>query len=108
MRPQQLTFPVEIDHNFSRAHRIVTTSILPVVEQYAEHSQSVWENSKFWKQFFEASANVSLSGYEEPPEQDETATGEDITATTPSTSAYASPSGARDDNEDTMTPQTNN
>ncbi|KAI9846569.1 MAG: DASH complex subunit ask1 [Sclerophora amabilis] len=55
----------EIDHNFSRAHRIVTTSILPVVEQYAEHSKAVWDGSKFWKQFFEASANVSLSGYEE-------------------------------------------
>ncbi|KAH7314042.1 DASH complex subunit Ask1-domain-containing protein [Rhexocercosporidium sp. MPI-PUGE-AT-0058] len=55
----------EIDHNFSRAHRIVTSSILPIVEQYAEHSNAVWEGSKFWKQFFEASANVSLSGVEE-------------------------------------------
>jgi DASH complex subunit ASK1 len=55
----------EIDHNFSRAHRIVTSSILPVVEQYATHSKDVWEGSKFWKQFFESSANVSLSGYEE-------------------------------------------
>ncbi|AEO67011.1 uncharacterized protein THITE_2115692 [Thermothielavioides terrestris NRRL 8126] len=55
----------EIDHNFSKAHRIVTTSILPLVEQYGEHSRSVWEATKFWKQFFEASANVSLSGYEE-------------------------------------------
>ncbi|GAB7337154.1 hypothetical protein MBLNU457_g2547t1 [Dothideomycetes sp. NU457] len=55
----------EIDHNFSKAHRIVTSSILPIVEQYGEHSRNVWEGSKFWKQFFEASANVSLSGYEE-------------------------------------------
>lgn len=55
----------EIDHNFSRAHRIVTSSILPIVEQYANHSREVWEGSRFWKQFFEASANVSLSGYEE-------------------------------------------
>ncbi|TQV98794.1 hypothetical protein V2A60_007504 [Cordyceps javanica] len=55
----------EIDHNFSKAHRIVTTSILPVVEQYGENSKAIWEASKFWKQFFEASANVSLSGYEE-------------------------------------------
>ncbi|RYP91384.1 hypothetical protein DL770_002524 [Monosporascus sp. CRB-9-2] len=63
----------EIDHNFSKAHRIVTTSILPLVEQYGEHSKSVWEASKFWKQFFEASANVSLSGYEElAGENDET------------------------------------
>ncbi|KAG9249333.1 DASH complex subunit Ask1-domain-containing protein [Calycina marina] len=61
----------EIDHNFSRAHRIVTSSILPVVEQYAEHSAAVWEGSKFWKQFFEASANVSLSGVEEREEEEE-------------------------------------
>ncbi|KAF3767693.1 hypothetical protein M406DRAFT_288848 [Cryphonectria parasitica EP155] len=65
----------EIDSNFSRAHRIVTTSILPLVEQYGEHSKAVWEASKFWKQFFEASANVSLSGYEELA-----ADGEDTTA----------------------------
>lgn len=49
---------------------------------------------KFWKQFFEASANVSLSGYEEPPE-DEAVT-EDLTQTTPS-SAYGSPSLPQDD-----------
>ncbi|OAQ97019.1 hypothetical protein LLEC1_03894 [Akanthomyces lecanii] len=55
----------EIDHNFSKAHRIVTSSILPVVEQYGENSKAIWEASKFWKQFFESSANVSLSGYEE-------------------------------------------
>ncbi|RFU35605.1 hypothetical protein B7463_g662, partial [Scytalidium lignicola] len=61
----------EIDHNFSRAHRIVTTSILPIVEQYAEHSTAVWEGSKFWKQFFEASANVSLSGVEERDEEED-------------------------------------
>ncbi|CZR62362.1 uncharacterized protein PAC_12259 [Phialocephala subalpina] len=63
----------EIDHNFSRAHRIVTSSILPIVEQYAEHSNTVWEGSKFWKQFFEASANVSLSGVEEREEDEEDA-----------------------------------
>lgn len=111
---------LEIDHNFSRAHRIVTTSILPVVEQYAEHSKNVWESSKvnppctlnhnvianpslpqkFWKQFFEASANVSLSGYEEPPAEDDTVT-DDITQTTPSTSHHASPSQPPDD---TLTP----
>ncbi|KAL8807724.1 MAG: hypothetical protein Q9182_000535 [Xanthomendoza sp. 2 TL-2023] len=96
----------EIDHNFSRAHRIVTTSILPVVENYAEHSKNVWESSKFWKQFFEASANVSLSSYEEPPEHDGTVTDE-ATATTPSSSAYASPSQNDHDNDITMTPQSN-
>jgi len=36
----------EIDHNFSKAHRIVTTSILPLVEQYGENSKAVWEASK--------------------------------------------------------------
>lgn len=54
---------------------------------------------KFWKQFFEASANVSLSGYEEPPAEDETAT-EDNSQTTPS-SSYAS-SLAQDE---TITPK---
>ncbi|KAK0507448.1 hypothetical protein JMJ35_009971 [Cladonia borealis] len=92
----------EIDHNFSRAHRIVTTSILPIVENYAEHSKNVWEGSKFWKQFFEASANVSLSGYEEPPAEDETVTEEDLTSTaTPSTSTYNSP------DQPTQTPANN-
>ena len=62
----------EIDSNFSAAHRIVTSSILPIVEQYAKHSGDVWDGSKFWKHFFEASANVSLSGYEEPAIEDET------------------------------------
>ncbi|KAJ5917479.1 hypothetical protein N7466_011033 [Penicillium verhagenii] len=62
----------EIDQNFSQAHRIVTTSILPLVAQYTEHSRDVWDGAKFWKQFFEASANVSLSGYEEQPKDDDT------------------------------------
>jgi len=103
---------VEIDHNFSRAHRIVTSSILPVVEQYATHSKEVWEGSKvrflilsrgdvlrllqFWKQFFESSANVSLSGYEEQPSQHESTENtftEDSNATTNETSqSYETPS----------------
>ncbi|KAI2473099.1 DASH complex subunit Ask1-domain-containing protein [Annulohypoxylon bovei var. microspora] len=77
----------EIDHNFSKAHRIVTTSILPLVEQYGEHSKSVWEASQFWKQFFEASANVSLSGYEELAGDGETTTAEE-TALDETTSDY--------------------
>ena len=44
---QQITLTLqEIDSNFSKAHRIVTTSILPIVEQYAKHSNDVWEGSK--------------------------------------------------------------
>lgn len=96
----------EIDHNFSQAHRIVTTSILPVVEQYAEHSRDVWEGAKFWKQFFEASANVSLSGYEERPNEgtdtlhDQTATEDDSTADVSQSNlteigTYETPSSAR-------------
>lgn len=72
---QQITLTLqEIDSNFSKAHRIVTSSILPIVEQYGKHSNDVWESSKFWKQFFEASANVSLSGYEEGALEDQEAT----------------------------------
>ncbi|EZF30015.1 DASH complex subunit [Trichophyton interdigitale] len=90
----------EIDSNFNKAHRIVTSSIIPIVEQYAENSKDVWEASKFWKQFFEASANVSLSGYEEQPpignEQDTTVSA-NTTTTDDSTyqeesESYASPS----------------
>jgi DASH complex subunit ASK1 len=89
----------EIDHNFSRAHRIVTSSILPIVEQYAAHSHDVWQGSRFWKQFFESSANVSLSGYEEQPSthgtSDDTVT-EESSATTHTTlessESYTTPS----------------
>ncbi|GME27076.1 DASH complex subunit Ask1 [Neofusicoccum parvum] len=85
----------EIDHNFSRAHRIVTGSILPVVEQYAKHSEAVWEGSKFWKQFFEASANVSLSGYEEPQAAEDTTMQQDDT--THVSTAYDDSPSVRDD-----------
>jgi len=37
---------VEIDHNFSKAHRIITTSIIPIVERYAKESEAVWDGSK--------------------------------------------------------------
>ena len=36
----------EIDSNFAKAHRIVATSILPIVERYAKNSEAVWEGSK--------------------------------------------------------------
>ncbi|KAK4985017.1 DASH complex subunit ask1 [Elasticomyces elasticus] len=83
---------LEIDHNFSRAHRIVTSSILPIVEQYAEHSKNVWEGAKFWKQFFEASANVSLSGYEEADLEDDLT--HETTATTLTDATYEASSPA--------------
>lgn len=81
---QQITLTLqEIDSNFSKTHRIVTSSILPLVEQYGEHSKAVWESSKFWKQFFEASANVSLSNYEQIVNEEDTAhetTNDDLTS----------------------------
>ena len=102
----------------------MTTSILPIVENYRDHSNQVWEGSKFWKQFFEASANVSLSGYEEPPpdgsevggdEDDEEGT---TTASrsagsaqaTPSSASYVSPPAAHNGayDQDDLTPKTNN
>lgn len=44
---QQITLTLqEIDSNFSKAHRIVTSSILPIIEDYAKHSNQVWEGSK--------------------------------------------------------------
>ncbi|QIX00766.1 hypothetical protein AMS68_006283 [Peltaster fructicola] len=80
---QQITLTLqEIDSNFSKAHRIVTSSILPIVEEYAKHSNDVWESSKYWKQFFESAANVSLSGYEEAAlEEEEDTTTDEHTAT---------------------------
>src|ERR1700710_715494 len=62
----------EIDSNFAKAHRVVTTSILPIVDRYARNSEQVWDGARFWKEFFEASANVSLSNYEENAVDDST------------------------------------
>jgi DASH complex subunit ASK1 len=53
----------EIDHNFSRAHRIVTSSILPIVEQYAAHSKDVWEGSKVCQVSCISKLFVFLTGY---------------------------------------------
>ncbi|KAK6507520.1 DASH complex subunit ask1 [Arthrobotrys musiformis] len=53
----------EIDRNFSQCHRIITHSIMPVVDKYAEHSRDVCNNIAFWKSFFEDSAEIALGGY---------------------------------------------
>lgn len=52
----------------------------------------MWEGSKFWKQFFEASANVSLTGYEEAAEDAE---GEEGTYVEHITTAGSSALGSR-------------
>ncbi|EGG03603.1 uncharacterized protein MELLADRAFT_109120 [Melampsora larici-populina 98AG31] len=54
-----------IDANFGRTHRTITHKILPEVERYGEASRGIWEGLKFWQHFFEASANVQLSGYDD-------------------------------------------
>ncbi|KAG0152328.1 hypothetical protein CROQUDRAFT_70474 [Cronartium quercuum f. sp. fusiforme G11] len=54
-----------IDANFGRTHRTITQKILPEVERYGEASRGIWEGLKFWQGFFEASANVQLSGYDD-------------------------------------------
>ncbi|KAG9663312.1 hypothetical protein KCU69_g14565, partial [Aureobasidium melanogenum] len=84
----------------TKAHRIVTSSILPVVDQYAQHSRDVWEGSRFWKQFFEASANVSLSGYQEGALEDDMSHND----TTAQETSYDEPSAGDDVAERTMTP----
>ena len=71
----------EIDANFSAAHRTVTQAILPAVARYGRSSDAVWQNTRFWKGFFEASANISLTGYEEPQAQSDELEG-DLTQTT--------------------------
>ncbi|KAK6336742.1 DASH complex subunit ask1 [Orbilia javanica] len=53
----------EIDRNFSQCHRIITHSIMPIVDKYAEHSRDVCNNISFWKSFFEDSAEIALGGY---------------------------------------------
>ncbi|CAD0092525.1 unnamed protein product [Aureobasidium mustum] len=96
---QSITLTLQGTSILRKAHRIVTSSILPVVDQYAQHSRDVWEGSRFWKQFFEASANVSLSGYQEGALEDDLSHND----TTAQEESYDEPS-ADDLAERTMTP----
>lgn len=69
------------------------------------YSRKLIQPAQFWKQFFEASANVSLSGYEEHPNEetteDQTTTDEDpsnmtqTTSTETETEFYETPSSER-------------
>lgn len=44
---QQITLAyLEIDHNFSRAHHVVTKRILPIIDRYAAESKSLWNGSE--------------------------------------------------------------
>ena len=73
------------------------------------HTPMLTPLPQFWKQFFEASANVSLNGYEETPTEADTTTtsaptdatltddGDDGSQATPYSSSYASPPQTHDD-----------
>ncbi|KAE8209273.1 hypothetical protein CF327_g6720 [Tilletia walkeri] len=52
----------DIDANLSAAHQTVTAKILPAVKRYGVASARTWQGAKFWMKFFEAAADVSLSG----------------------------------------------
>ncbi|SPO40835.1 uncharacterized protein PSFLO_06317 [Pseudozyma flocculosa] len=51
----------EIDQNFTTCHQIVTSRILPAVNRYGVASARTWQGAKFWKHFFEVSADVALT-----------------------------------------------
>jgi DASH complex subunit ASK1 len=56
----------EIDKNISKSTSIINDKLIPVIKQYSTESKKIWVNTGFWKQFFEQSANVEISTYEEP------------------------------------------
>lgn len=56
----------EIDKNISRGNSVINDRLIPIIKQYSQQSKKVWSNSGFWKSFFEQSANVELTTYEEP------------------------------------------
>ncbi|WFD44105.1 hypothetical protein MPSI1_002770 [Malassezia psittaci] len=58
----------EIDQDFAQAHQVVTARILPAIREYESACERTWSAARFWKQFFEASAQVSLS--HQPFDQD--------------------------------------
>lgn len=51
----------EIDENFSQSHQIITSRVLPAIHEYEASCSKTWHAARFWKQFFEASAQVSLT-----------------------------------------------
>ncbi|KAI5949873.1 ASK1 [Candida jiufengensis] len=56
----------EIDKNISRANAIINDKLKPILQDYGAESLKVWNNTSFWKRFFEQSANVELNSYETP------------------------------------------
>lgn len=54
----------EIDKDLSRANAVINDCIFPLLKKYSNLTEDVWNNVRFWKYFFEQSANVELSSYE--------------------------------------------
>ncbi|GAA98619.1 uncharacterized protein L969DRAFT_88389 [Mixia osmundae IAM 14324] len=50
-----------IDENIVRSYATITEAILPSVERYGLASKAIWDSTKFWKAFFEASAGIRLT-----------------------------------------------
>lgn len=57
---QQITLTYqEIDHNFNKAHRIVTGQILPIVERYAKESTQLWNGAAVCGQTLDRRGHVA-------------------------------------------------
>ncbi|KAI8384334.1 DASH complex subunit Ask1-domain-containing protein, partial [Radiomyces spectabilis] len=52
---QNITLTLQaIDQNFAKCNQIVSSSILPAVDKFAEASKGVWNGSKLWLYFFQS------------------------------------------------------
>lgn len=59
---QQITHCLQrIDAKFALAHEIIQGGILPKIRRYGEHSLQIGDSAKFWRMFFETSAQVRLT-----------------------------------------------
>ncbi|KAF3937409.1 hypothetical protein ABW19_dt0207380 [Dactylella cylindrospora] len=98
----------EIDRNFNQCHRIITHSIMPIIDRYSEHSRDLCENVGFWKAFFEDSADVAIGTYESRPEDEITMSTEETyeeSTTQEQTDTTVMPDSGEDGEEKTITLQ---
>lgn len=67
---QEITLTLqEIDRNLATANKIIGDSLIPIIQSYTTSSRNLWNSTKFWKYFFEDSANVQISGVEKLKEE---------------------------------------
>ncbi|KAI0021264.1 Spc98 family-domain-containing protein [Xylariomycetidae sp. FL0641] len=98
--PRNLTLTEELEKleqsiTLTLQGRCVVRAFSPTCSHLDMSRTNSWTSPQFWKQFFEASANVSLSGYEEQAGDSDTTKAEE-TALDESTSEYANTTGADD------------